>query len=136
MCGPENWYPTYEHLNGGVICTLSIRVDGKWVSKQDGAQETQVEPFKGGISAALKRAASVWGIGRYLYELPTSFVTLTEKKTNDANIITHNRKKYYWLPPELPKKFIPSCAEGGGAPIPKNNKTSHSVAKTKPAPPS
>jgi len=29
-----------------------------------------MEPFKGGISGALKRAATVWGIGRELYSYP------------------------------------------------------------------
>lgn len=64
----------------GFICSLILQIpyvgdkegiDGEWVSREDGSGVTDFEPFKGGLSGALKRAASAWGIGRYLYDLPT-----------------------------------------------------------------
>lgn len=65
--GPENWRVHFAPgAHGGVLCTLEIRCDGEWVAKQDGAENTDVQPVKGGISAAFKRAATQWGIGRYL----------------------------------------------------------------------
>jgi len=70
VVGPENWQDSYvETVKGRVICTLSIRVDGSWVSKSDGAGDTDVEGEKGGLSDAFKRAAVKWGVGRYLYEV-------------------------------------------------------------------
>jgi hypothetical protein len=70
VCGPENWSDSYaETPRGRVICTLSIRINGEWISKSDGAGDTDVEGEKGGLSDAFKRAAVKWGIGRYLYEV-------------------------------------------------------------------
>ena len=72
--GPENWQDAYaETPKGRLICTLSIRIDGEWVSKSDGAGDTDVEGDKGAISDALKRAAVKWGIGRYLYDMPDTW---------------------------------------------------------------
>jgi len=45
-----------------------------------------MEAIKGGASSALKRAAAVWGIGRYLYYLPVVWVktkVLYTKKNGD-----------------------------------------------------
>ncbi len=56
----------------GVIASIAIKnpETGEWVEKQDGSGATDMEPFKGGISGALKRAAVAWGIGRELYRYP------------------------------------------------------------------
>lgn len=71
VCGPANWQDSYaETLKGRLICTLMLRVGDEWISKSDGAGDTDVEGEKGAISDALKRAAVKWGIGRYLYDLP------------------------------------------------------------------
>ena len=80
--GFENWTPKYEAIDGqGLICTIvATTADGKTIEKSDGCSYTQVEPLKGGISGALKRAASALGIGRYLYELGEVIVPLKNKK--------------------------------------------------------
>jgi len=56
----------------GVIASIAIKnpETGEWVEKQDGSGASDMEPFKGGISGALKRAATAWGIGRELYTYP------------------------------------------------------------------
>lgn len=75
VCGPENWSDSYtETPKGRIIATIAIKIGGEWVSKSDGAGETDVEGDKGAISDALKRAAVKWGIGRYLYELESPWV--------------------------------------------------------------
>ena len=66
------WQAHYEHIGGRMICKLSCLIGGKWVTKSDGAGDTNIEGDKGGISDALKRAAVLWGIGRYLY-YPSAF---------------------------------------------------------------
>jgi hypothetical protein len=69
VCGPANWQDSYaETPKGRLICTLQIRIDGEWISKSDGAGDTDVEGDKGAISDSLKRAAVKWGVGRYLYD--------------------------------------------------------------------
>lgn len=71
VVGAENWQCRYPVVESGlVICDIGISVDGEWVWKSNGAGETDIEGKKGACSQALVRAASVWGIGRYLYALP------------------------------------------------------------------
>ena len=70
VMGAGNWQVKYTDVNGGFICELMLRVDGEWLTRSDGASNTKIEPIKGGISDSLKRAANVWGIGRYLYYMP------------------------------------------------------------------
>lgn len=106
VCGPENWRNEFkESPDGGVLCGLSIRVGDEWVTKWDGAENTQVEAVKGGLSGAMKRAGVQWGIGRYLYNLPEGWAEITESgkysgKTKDGNW-------FRWNPPQLPKWALP-----------------------------
>lgn len=70
VVGPANWKNEFSPGPlGGVLCGLSIRVDGEWVTKYDGADNSDIESVKGGLSDAMKRAGVQWGIGRYLYSL-------------------------------------------------------------------
>src|SRR4028119_590477 len=76
VCGPENWRNEFmKGPEGGVLCGLSIYDEGKkeWVTKWDGAENTDIEAVKGGLSDAMKRAGYQWGIGRYLYDLPKGY---------------------------------------------------------------
>lgn len=73
--GPENWRDEYAPgPQGGVICGLSLRIHGEWITKWDGAENTDFEAVKGGLSDAFKRAGYKWGIGRYLYRLESIWV--------------------------------------------------------------
>ncbi|MGR9130814.1 Rad52/Rad22 family DNA repair protein [Rhizobium leguminosarum] len=74
VCGSENWQDRYEFHGTRTICYLSIRVNGEWITKADGAGDSDVEAEKGAISDALKRSAVKWGIGRYLYSIVTPWV--------------------------------------------------------------
>lgn len=77
VCGPGGWQCRYPHANGKTVCEIGIKVDGEWVWKADGAGDTDVEKEKGALSDAFKRSAVRWGIGRYLYHLPSPWVALT-----------------------------------------------------------
>ncbi len=80
VVGPENWRDEYrEGPQGGVLCGISIRLEGEWICKWDGADNTQIESVKGGLSDAFKRAAVKWGIGRYLYTLPAVWVKAEQR---------------------------------------------------------
>jgi len=73
VVGPFNWKSELKNWGeNGVVARISIFISGQWVHKEDGADRSQIEGDKGGISDALKRAAVQWGIGRYLYRLPKS----------------------------------------------------------------
>lgn len=78
--GVEGWKDKYEFPEQGVVCTLTATTIDGVIEKSDGAEYTQVSGLKGGISGALKRAASKFGIGRYLYDLPTVNVDLDDRK--------------------------------------------------------
>lgn len=74
ICGPSDWQDRYEFHGSRTICYLSIRIGDEWITKADGAGDSDVEAEKGAISDALKRAAVKWGIGRYLYALDAPWV--------------------------------------------------------------
>lgn len=64
------------------LCGLSIYHEerGEWIEKIDGAENTDIETIKGGISDSFKRAAVLWGIGRYLYDIPAVWTALDRYK--------------------------------------------------------
>lgn len=64
VVGYKNWQVRYPFVG---CCELGIKVDGEWLWKANGAGETDFEGIKGQYSDAKKRAATEWGIGRYLY---------------------------------------------------------------------
>jgi hypothetical protein len=112
VCGPDGWKNEFKQApEGGVLCGISIRVvreDGttEWITKWDGAENTDVEAVKGGLSNAMKRAAVQWGIGRYLYRLPQSWVRLDERGR-------------FAETPRIPGEFLPSRGDGGRAEAPR-----------------
>lgn len=68
LFGVDGWTVSYKEISAGFICSLSIKINDRWVTKEDGAGMTEYESVKGGISNAFKRVASSgFGIGRYLY---------------------------------------------------------------------
>ena len=71
---------SYREVTGGFICTLSIFINGKWISKEDGSNMTEFESIKGGISSAFKRVASSgFGIGRYLYKARNNWYPIKQQ---------------------------------------------------------
>ncbi len=85
VVGPQNWKDEYaETQSGKNICTLSIRVGDDWVSKSDGAGNTNIEGDKGGLSDAFKRAGVKWAIGRHLYSLGETKVNPSENRLDCA----------------------------------------------------
>ena len=77
--GIENWKISYAEINNGFIAKLEIKINNEWISKEDGAGNTDYESIKGGISSAFKRAASIWGIGRYLYDAESIWYPIEQR---------------------------------------------------------
>ncbi len=75
-----HWQCRYTHAEGKTICEIGAKIDGEWVWRAGGAGDTDMEAEKGAISDAFKRAAVLWGVGRYLYELPNEWVEIDERK--------------------------------------------------------
>ena len=110
VCGPENWKNEYtKGPDGGVLCGLSIKCNNEWITKWDGADNTAVEATKGGLSGAMKRAATQWGIGRYLYNLEEGFANILPDGSKEKGYYgkTKDGTKFKWQPPTLPDWALP-----------------------------
>lgn len=132
VCGPDNWKTSIEKTGDTYLCTLSIRVkheDGtyEWISRTDGADATDIEPVKGGISGAIKRAAVHFGIGRYLYDLEEGWANVCEN--GKLTGCTKEKKYFKWNPPELPAWALPG---GSGKPDDKSASKKPSTKEDKP----
>ncbi len=80
VCGPGNWQNKHPHANGKTSCAIGIKIGDEWVWKENGAGDSQVEAEKGAFSDAFKRSAVMWGVGRYLYDVPNIWVEIDEYK--------------------------------------------------------
>lgn len=103
VVGPARWQNQFrEGPAGGVLCGLSIEVEpDKWVTKWDGAENTDIESVKGGLSDSQRRAAVQWGIGRYLYNVPSQWVPVDENGR-------------FREPPRMNPAFLPGAAPKNG----------------------
>jgi hypothetical protein len=99
VIGLFKWQCRYTHTGTITICEIGIFAGTDWVWKANGAGSTDVEAEKGACSDAFKRAAVLWGIGRYLYDLDSPWVALNGRQI---------------APEELPK--LRALLEGNAAP--------------------
>lgn len=83
VVGPGNWQTRYPHAGAMTVCEVGIKVDGEWIWKANGAGHTDIEAEKGALSDAFKRAAVLWGIGQYLYDIDSPWVKIDEWKQID-----------------------------------------------------
>ena len=72
VLGIEGWDTRFHECAGRVVCELEMNINGKLVVKSDGAGDTSIEGEKGAMSDAFKRACSMAGVARYLYN-PSAF---------------------------------------------------------------
>ncbi len=85
VVGLNNWHNDYKPWHGtdkkdSQICGISIFFEDRgWITKWDGAEDTDIEPIKGGLSDSMKRAAVQWGIGRVLYNMDVVFVDVEQR---------------------------------------------------------
>lgn len=117
VCGPENWKNEFKEWTvggkAGVLCGISVKVNGEWITKWDGAENTDFEAVKGGLSDSMKRAAVQWSLGRYLYNLDATFVECSPTKGNETNnyATTKEKEAFYWKTPTLPPWALPQVGK-------------------------
>ncbi len=109
-----------EWKKDGQLCGISVLHEGEWITKWDGADDSNMEATKGGLSDAMKRAAYQWGIGRYLYKLPSVWVELEQRGKN----------YYIKQEPSLPKWALPE-----GHVLQRRNEVAATTERTTPPPP-
>jgi hypothetical protein len=79
VLGVGGWQDSYDSLpSGSVVCRLRCKIGRVWISKADvgspSEQEDEGDRTKAAFNDALKRAAVKFGIGRYLYRLPSQWL--------------------------------------------------------------
>lgn len=108
VLGVMGWQDDYEWLpDGSVVCRLRIRLGNEWITKVDvggpSEQPDEGDRRKAAVSDALKRAAVKFGVGRYLYRLPTLWVDYDSQRRQFVRVPV--------LPPSaLPAKAKPAVA--------------------------
>lgn len=121
VCGIGGWWnqpPQYANSGNGVNQGITILLpESGERTKWDGADQTDIEAVKGGLSGAFKRAAVLWGIGRYLYDIEQAYVAPQKDKPQDMDgwirtpLKIGGRKEIYYIKvPKLPAKFLPKEA--------------------------
>jgi hypothetical protein len=114
VLGVTGWQDDYECLpDGAVVCRLRIRVGNEWLTKVDvggpSEQPDEGDRRKAAFSDALKRAAVKFGVGRYLYRLPSQWVDYDPQRRQFV--------KSPVLPPHaLPESRQPAAARPAAAP--------------------
>lgn len=77
VCGAD-WQCEHIVANTGtkVTCRIGVKIEDHWIWRSNGAGETDFEADKGSYSDAFKRAAVMFGVGRYLYDLSAPWVEI------------------------------------------------------------
>lgn len=87
LCG-SFWENDFKEVCGRLVCRLTIGS----LTRSDGAGDTDFEAEKGGLSDALKRAAVLFGVGRYLYNAK-NFNTWVEYGEKDTDFSMPSKAK-------------------------------------------
>ena len=94
--GIDGWHNEFKPWKDGKaqLCGISIYFHERkqWLTKWDGADDSDIESVKGGLSDSMKRAAVEWGIGRYLYGMTQVWVSI-EQRGKGFVIVDAERQK-------------------------------------------
>lgn len=96
VVGPENWYNDFKPWHGAgkkqaQLCGIAIYFEGRgFITKWDGAEDSDIEAVKGGLSDSMKRAAVQWGVGRVLYSMDTVWVDIEPR--GDSYVIRDSER--------------------------------------------
>jgi len=116
VVGPDKWAVDHKQVNDQLLTGVGILTDTGWVWKWDlGMVEREGDEAmsaKGSLSDGLKRAAVLWGIGRYLYRLPKTWVNYDEQKRR----LTETPSLPKWALPETVKPANGTASANGARP--------------------
>lgn len=120
VVGAERWQCRYTFAGAITICEIGIKVGDEWVWKSNGAGNTDVEAEKGAASDAFKRAAVLWGVGRYLYALESVWVPCDSYQRGDGKFAWSKWKGDPWAyVKNVPTAAKPSAQAKPSAPVKK-----------------
>lgn len=88
VVGPEHWefdwQPVVTNDQALLVAKGTLTIYG--VAKSEVGDASNFEGNKGTVSDTLKRCGVMWGIGRYLYELPQVWIKLENGKIPAATL--------------------------------------------------
>ena len=128
--GIDGWQNQFVPWKEGKaqLCGISICFgqQDQWLTKWDGADDSDFESVKGGLSDSMKRAAVEWGIGRYLYGMTQVWVKIEQHGKSfviaDGERATLDRTHEQWVSrlqgknPPQPQGGGRTQSQGGGQP--------------------
>ena len=77
--GPFAWENEVTIQGAAYVSRVTLHLpSGQVITRSDGADGSQVEAIKGGISDSFKRTGVLFGIGSYLYRMPNIFVPMKQ----------------------------------------------------------
>lgn len=110
VIGQDNWNDSYETWHTytetvterdrttvkeirSQLCTIYVYNEerGEWLGKTDGAENTDIESIKGGLSDSFKRAAVKWNVGRYMYKMDSVWVKA--EKRGKSYVVADSEKE-------------------------------------------
>lgn len=143
VIGPFNWKNQFTAWHEKAqLCGIAILNEDRneWIGKFDGAECSDIEPIKGGLSDSFKRAACMWGIGRYLYEIDGVWCEVEQKgKSTIIKQSEHGKleKAYNAAVAKIfgtyPNQSATSGTQTSSAPAPKPSKTQKPTPATQPS---
>lgn len=115
-----NWECSYSELRQGklIMCRITVIVNGQKITRENGADSTDIEPDMGAASCAFRRAATMFGVGRDLYGYPSPWVKV---KTRGKSLVIDPTEM-----PKLKQIVAEKCAEW-------EKREAERLAKKKPA---
>lgn len=108
---PTLWSRDHKEVAGKVYGGLGIYMGDVRVRKRDCGTESNIDAEKGEASDSFKRACVNWGLGRFLYTLPTFWITKEEKDKNQYNMTEYIKTKYKSQLKQRAEKFNLSLAK-------------------------
>lgn len=86
-----DWVPLIMDRGDVQVAKGTLTIHG--VSKSDAGTASNFESSLGAVSHCFKRAAVMWGIGRYLYNLPATWEAIDDKGRIPAQTLAQLRAK-------------------------------------------
>lgn len=94
---PGAWASDYKEVAGNVYCGIGIKIEDEWIWRWNAGTEGNIGEGKSTASDAFKRAATMWGIGRELYNTPKVKIDCPDSYYyNDKMTMTFSVQEIEW----------------------------------------
>ncbi|MCB0252123.1 MAG: hypothetical protein KDI55_00155 [Anaerolineae bacterium] len=174
VCG-TGWKAEFTEFGSGIVCcTISIHTENGWVSRSDGGPGMPEYPpiayssdpkdgaanrkmfsrrsaemdtdSKGAFSNAFKRAATMWGVGRYIYLARSHYIPGSSISPDDRERLARSLFDQFGLPkpfgqsheveaPSTSRAAAPQSKSANGAAHPPKSPPQQTQSKPAAAPP-